>query len=124
MENHASLRVAVDAHPTLPGRRKDGTALPGFTPNPAGNTGLRASYRLKQTVQRALERSNGEMSELESLVQTLIAAGHAGDIHAIRELLDRGYGKAAIADEDREALNPTGSGMDAIRAAIARVSAL
>lgn len=70
-----------------------------FQKGVSGNPSGRPKDALGPTVRRLLSAE-----KLEEHVQKVIAAADNGDMRAVQLLWERGWGKPAMADEDREAI--------------------
>lgn len=86
-----------------------GGALRPFPKGQSGNPGGRPANPLKPVLTRKLDEA-----ALESVVQKAIEQAQDGDDKARRWLFEYLIGKPGLAPEDREALEKSGGGIDAL----------
>lgn len=82
-----------------------------FQPGVSGNPG---GLSQKRRLTNALNKKLAE-KDIDNLADVLISCALTGSIQHIKELYDRLEGKAAMADEDREAMRPSGTGVSALQ---------
>lgn len=111
MENLTpSLQPSPKQAPAVP-RDAKGRVLPGHSLNPSG----KPVNALKREIQAFLLGQSGDgRTRLAEQFEAMQMRAAAGDANATRLLWEYGFGKPAIADEDREAIGANGRGAEAL----------